>query len=385
MPETLVILGASARAAAFSAMRAGIPTFCADLFADADLVRRSPAIRVDDYPAGLAAAADRAPPGHWMYTGALENYPHLVDRIAAGRSLLGNAGAELKAVRDPRRLFAAFSEAGIAVAPWKTSPKGLPCDGTWLRKAKRSAGGLQVEVWLANVSPQRRSARFYFQQRLSGQACGAVYAASRDRVVLLGITEPILDPEWREINGDAPPNSRESFQYRGSLGPFPVDETTRNQFLRIGELLHRDFGLRGIFGIDAVIAGGAVHPLEVNPRYPASAEILERLSGQSAVALHVAACRNELPTEIQCDLPQCYSGKAILYATEDVVVGPGVESLLGANPSDDEPSFADLPVAGSRIPAGSPLLTVLADGTDRSDVLNRLKQLAEIARDCLRH
>ncbi len=38
-PQHLLIFGASARAAAFSALRAGLQPWCADLFADADALR----------------------------------------------------------------------------------------------------------------------------------------------------------------------------------------------------------------------------------------------------------------------------------------------------------------------------------------------------------
>src|SRR5206468_8888687 len=75
--NSVLILGASARAAAFSARRAGLAPWCADLFADADLRRLCPVRRIDvaDYPAGLVTALADAPPGPVLYTGALENYP----------------------------------------------------------------------------------------------------------------------------------------------------------------------------------------------------------------------------------------------------------------------------------------------------------------------
>ena len=52
---SLLIFGASVRAAAFSALRAGLQPWCADLFADADLRARCPTIRVpaEVYPDGF--------------------------------------------------------------------------------------------------------------------------------------------------------------------------------------------------------------------------------------------------------------------------------------------------------------------------------------------
>ena len=58
--DNLLIFGASTRAAAFSALRAGLRPWCADLFGDADLVSRCPTIRMPagDYPHGIAFRFD---------------------------------------------------------------------------------------------------------------------------------------------------------------------------------------------------------------------------------------------------------------------------------------------------------------------------------------
>src|SRR6516164_4132875 len=90
--EHLLIFGASARAAAFSALRAGLRPWCADLFADADLQCRCPATRIEggQYPDTLVEMSRNAPPGPWMYTGGLENHPALVGRITKRHPLWGN-------------------------------------------------------------------------------------------------------------------------------------------------------------------------------------------------------------------------------------------------------------------------------------------------------
>src|ERR1051325_6805760 len=90
MSAHVIILGASTRAAAFSAARAGLSPWCVDLFADADLSRRFPVRKVPlaDYPHALLAALNDAPPGPVIYTGGLENHPSLLERIA--RPLWGN-------------------------------------------------------------------------------------------------------------------------------------------------------------------------------------------------------------------------------------------------------------------------------------------------------
>ncbi len=89
--QHLILFGASVRAAAFSAIRAGLRPWCCDLFADADLQNVCPARALPpaDYPEGFVEVCARAPAGPWMYTGALENYPALIERMSKLRTLWG--------------------------------------------------------------------------------------------------------------------------------------------------------------------------------------------------------------------------------------------------------------------------------------------------------
>ena len=70
MADKLLIIGASARAAAMSAIRSGFEPWAADRFGDLDLRACAPTVQVDDYPAGLEQALSAAPAGPWLYTGA---------------------------------------------------------------------------------------------------------------------------------------------------------------------------------------------------------------------------------------------------------------------------------------------------------------------------
>src|SRR5947209_6990668 len=99
----VLIVGASARAAAFSALRAGMRPWCIDLFADADLQARCPvkALNSDNYPDGFARAMRQGPPGPWLYVGGLENRPALVVKLARERTLWGNDANVLSVVRTP--------------------------------------------------------------------------------------------------------------------------------------------------------------------------------------------------------------------------------------------------------------------------------------------
>src|SRR5579862_6220291 len=100
----LIIVGASVRAAAGSARRAGLVPWCADLFADTDLRAMVPTVvrcPPDRYPRQLLKILGTAPACPWTYTGALENHPELIQLMADVRPLWGNGPAALAASRSP--------------------------------------------------------------------------------------------------------------------------------------------------------------------------------------------------------------------------------------------------------------------------------------------
>src|SRR6516162_1742358 len=100
--QSLLIFGASARAAAFSALRAGFKPWCADLFADADLRQRVPAMQLPGrFPEGFLDLIDVELTGPWVYTGGLENRPFLVHKMARRRKLWGNDRDALLEARSP--------------------------------------------------------------------------------------------------------------------------------------------------------------------------------------------------------------------------------------------------------------------------------------------
>ncbi len=114
MNVDLVIVGASIRAAAFSALRAGFQPAGADLFADQDLVSSVPVLKVTDYPGQLSGALEKWPGTDWLYTGALENHPGLVGQMENQGRLLGNSQAVLERLARPLDLHKVLTGAGLS-------------------------------------------------------------------------------------------------------------------------------------------------------------------------------------------------------------------------------------------------------------------------------
>lgn len=135
----LVIVGASVRAFAESARRAGWRVHAADLFGDLDLAAVADSVVVArggaaGYPQNLLAACERFPPAAFCYTGALENHPAVVAALAAKRPLLGASVAAVRAARDVSVLAKAVREAGLLFPETRLDAAHVPRDGSFLVK-----------------------------------------------------------------------------------------------------------------------------------------------------------------------------------------------------------------------------------------------------------
>jgi predicted ATP-grasp superfamily ATP-dependent carboligase len=395
---SIAIVGASARAAAASAVRAGLQPITADLFADADLRAIATATRISPYPEGLVDWFRAVEPSAWMYTGALENYPELVDQLAWLAPLWGNPGDVLTHVRSPWELAKALGDAGLLFPEMRESAEDLPRDGSWLAKTYQGASGSGVTEYVergrqgdketrrATISnsespglPVSLSPCLVYQRRIAGTACSAVFVGEAGTASVLGITRQLVGETWLGAHG---------FQYAGSIAPHTVSEAAQETIARIGETLTKQFELRGLFGVDFILDLDRVWTLEVNPRYTASVEIVERATGAPVLAMHAAACaegleardwaigsrispRPRAPGTLCC-------GKAILFAKREIVISEAFAQMTLAEALlRPWPTLADVSTAGTPIEAGRPILTIFASGATADDVEGRLRIRAD--------
>jgi predicted ATP-grasp superfamily ATP-dependent carboligase len=394
--QSLLIVGASARAAAFSALRAGLCPVCADLFADTDLRACCPAERLVPgiYPRGFLNLQVLEQPGPCMYTGGLENHPDVVAGLAQRRPLWGNPAAVLRRIRSPFQVAEILQAAGIpcpAVRPGTATPGS---EGKWLHKPLAGAGGRGLYLWNGVSPPLSGRQTFYWQEYVAGWSCGAVYVGDATRAELLGVTRQLVGTDWLHAG---------CFRYCGSIGPVSLGFKLQAAFERLGDALAAGFGLRGLFGVDCIVRDEVPWPVEVNPRYTASIEVLEYAIGTQALALHRRACeaedfrsrledtetrrRGETEKELLSVSP-CLRvsassseapvvGKAILFARAPVLFpAEGLWSRSSQGHFETLPVFADIPAAGEPIAAGQPVLTFFCRAASESACLEMLQQIA---------
>jgi predicted ATP-grasp superfamily ATP-dependent carboligase len=363
MSEKLLILGASVRAAAQSATRAGFLPVGADLFADVDAARCGEVLCVEDYLQGFMHAATQWPEVPWMYTGALENYPAVIEQLSIGRKLWGNDAATVRRVRDIWRLRDVLKDAGLAFPESRPTADDIPRDGTWLRKAARSAGGLQVGIWDTQAA-RAQIGPCYYQRRIEGQAVAGVFVANGSSAQMLGIsTQQVQDA----ATGD--------YRYVGSSTVLKQYDEVAEPMQRIGAVLAAQFKLVGLFGVDAVFDGTTLWPIEVNPRYTASVEIHERAAGFHALELHRAGCvEGKLPERsyLSADM---HVAKTVYYAEHDLTITAAFSHWAAAlNAKKVWPEIADIPAEGTTIRTGQPVTTLLVSGATAEEILEKETQ-----------
>ena len=207
MDVELVIVGASARAAVFSALRGGLRPAAADRFADCDLTARVPVETINDYPAGLTRALDRWPKRDWLYTGGLENHPSAIASLSRQGRLLGNGPDILRQVRQPQQLAEFLTACRLPCPEVRLTKPGDP--SRWLRKPVNSAGGASIRPADQPVPAGDRTA-VYYQRWIPGRAASALFLAAGQDSQLLGITQQLVGSDF---------SAAATFAYCGSIGP----------------------------------------------------------------------------------------------------------------------------------------------------------------------
>ena len=403
----VVIAGVSARAAAESAARAGFDVTAIDAFADLDQHRSVQSRSIPrPFTARAAARAARSVECDAVaYLSNFENHPDDVRTLAAGRELWGNPPAVLRRVRDPMCLAHALRDRGIkgpdvwlppahcvlrrasptavaeAMAVRRSVPRRRKSEGRrpdttgagrhpdattdhrdWLVKPLASGGGHAVRPWDRGTPVPRHC---YLQELIAGTPGSVVFVAAAGRAAPLGVS--------RQLVGD-PAFGAAGYQYCGNILASAGDnDALVDAACALARAVSEEFGLAGVNGIDFVARDAHPYAVEVNPRWTASMELVERAYGLSVFAAHAAACADgTLPDfdVVRARRGAGAAGKAVVFAREDVTIGD-TSAWIG------DSTVRDVPHPGERIRAGRPVCTVFAPGHDHASCYVALVRRAD--------
>ena len=348
-----------------SAARAGYIVTSIDAFGDLDQHPRVRALSLPrDFGVAFSASAvvDAATALECdaiAYLSPFENHPSAVERLARGRVLLGNPPWVLRRARNPGLI----------------STRSGTASGRWLLKPIASGGGHGIREWTHGEAVPNG---WYAQRFVDGVPGSIVFVAAGGTAVPLAVT--------RQLVGD-PAFGATGFRYCGSIvvpnAPvIPSEARNRDRPVRGAGILDspaslashfaRELGLVGVNCIDFIADGGVAVPIEINPRWSASMELVEQAYDLSVFGVHAAACiAGELPSVdlIRAPATSPTLGKAIVFARHDVTCGDTRRWLADA-------SVRDVPHPGEQIPSGRPVCTIFARGHDDASCYAALAERA---------
>ena len=364
LPRVLAA-GVSVRSLARSAIAAGYDVLSADGYGDRDLLEAVPPparhLTVSPFDPGAVATHVTMPYDAVAYTSNFENHPEALEQLSAGRVVLGNPPDVLREVRQAERVHDVLEGCGLA------SPRvyaaahdaALHSAGRDLVAKPRRSGGRRWRPSEPLLDGE------LLQEWVEGEPASLVFVADGRDAAALGVT--------RQLIGDAAFGAA-GHRWCGNLlgnaatSVLPMQDEVVARALAAAQALTRAFGLRGINGIDFIARNGEAVVIEVNPRWTAAVELVERSLRLSLFAAHAAGSEGVLLA-----LPHPGSddiiGKAVVFAPEGWTA-PDTDEWLA------DQMISDVPLSGSPVPRGAPICTVFATGETAAVCHDALKERA---------
>ena len=363
----MLIAAQSGRILAGAAQRAGYMPLVADLYGDDDT--RAFAARTMRLPGSLRRAPGRAAllrtldrlsegaqPIGLTYGSGFESRPALLDAAAERFHLLGNRGATVRRLKEPRAFAALCRDCAVPHPDIATHlPEGE--DG-WLEKRAGGTGGGHVRP----ARPGRVHPPRYVQRRIAGEPVSALFLADgRGRTLVLGFSE-----QWTTAAPGHP------FCWGGAARPARLHPTLAAAMEAAVGRLAAATGLAGLNTADFLVRPDGYDLLEINPRPGASLDVFADREGR-LFQWHVEACRDgRLPRT-----PPLFRGaaaSAVAYARRAITLRDGFPWPDWA---------AERQRAGNPVTEGGPLCIVLAEAEGaeaaRALAMTRVKTILAMA------
>ena len=380
----IVVAGASGRSFAQVAAAAGLSCHVFDFFGDRDTrkichigddERVTVCKNYDFMVEQLRGFGDAV----LIPVGGLELRTDLLETLPSEVCVAGSTVSTQKRLCDHRQLSRVLVALGCEPFFLPVDVARRSGDSNWIVKRLSQCGGSSVRrVSHANVPSLRFLPDEVLQRQFAGPAMSAIFVAAwhagQCSVRRIGVTRQFIGvSEW----------GASEFAWSGCLSEptFPARQAESIDDIANG--IARSFGIVGAFGIDFVVEDDVCRPVDINPRLTASSEIVQSafLTNENLIAIHLAACAGEFNPA--CERSHHIGpvfGKAILYnkASHPVLCS---ESIVDHFPlACDDPveriSIADIPMVGTVIQPGHPVLTLLVSGRDQMEATSRLHENA---------
>lgn len=340
----VLVIGINIRHIASSASRAGHEVFAVDCYCDRDLAK-------------WAEETAKMP-----REGAEEHLPFYVEKFRPDAVILGpgleEASVRAAAVLNNTPEKTAQVSDKLWLARW-LEDKHFPCIKTqlspdnmrfpFLVKPRKGAGGVGCRV-ASSPSELKWEEGLIAQELISGRPASVSVIGSGREARAIAVNEQLVGVPWAGAKG---------FRYSGNITPLPPPQCGVAQ---MAEEIVAKLGLVGSNGVDFLLTEKGPVVVEVNSRFQGSLDTVELSGGVNVFQAHVKSFSGKLPKRAAPS--SCTAGRIIMYAPRDLTVEA---DLL-------RDWTADVPEKGSRIAADDPILSIMARGSGRDEVIARLKK-----------
>jgi len=348
-PKNILVAGFSTRHVAASANRAGYTVYAIDNFCDSDLgayVKGAETfLELADLPHIITSACKK-----WDIDGILVTSG--AESITVDTAPVLGSSAECAARFCDKQQIQHFFEKNNIPSPKQIDPASIEPGKQYILKPQEGAGGWRnraiysqkdIDEWVEEFQ-----APFILQEYVSGIPASAccITTGKEARVIALNAQLMRDDPLM-------------PFGFCGSYTPFihPCSQ----QMIQLALKIALASGCIGIIGIDFIV-GDEIWAIEVNPRFQATLETVERATGINLVQTHIDACNGIISDLIPLSpiyLKTCI--RRILFASRDMTWPTSSERPCL---EDDLMRFSDIPHPGTPFEPGDAVISMYGIGTD---------------------
>jgi hypothetical protein len=143
------------------------------------------------------------------------------------------------------------------------------------------------------------------------------------------------------------------YEYGFSGSQTPFDHPMVPEMIEYAQQAASASGCIGVVGIDFIVQDNFVFAIELNPRFVATLDTIERSTGKNLFSFHINACKGKIPRSMP--VPIIYSIRKILFAEKPVCIS-GDLSLFA-------PFVADIPIPPVEYEEGGAIISVFGLGT----------------------
>ena len=351
-PKTLLVAGFATRHVAASASRAGYTVYAVDHFCDTDLYSyvqdAETYLECADISRIVTLACKKWEIDAILVTAGAESL--VVDTVP----VLGSRAECAARFCDKQQIQHFFEMHGIPTPKQVglASPVSFvpgrqyilkPCSGAGGWRNKAVTNQHDIDEWIETFQEP-----YLLQEYVPGVPTSVccVTTGMEARAIAVNIQIMRDDPEV-------------PFGFSGSCTPF-VDPRAE-QLIQLAEKATLASGCIGVIGVDFII-GDEIWAIEINPRFQATLETVERATGINLVQAHIDACNGVISASLP-KTPRYHqtSIRRILFAEKNFTWPSHFADL---NPLDDLIRFSDIPPPGTIFEAGHAVISVYGAGVD---------------------